>query len=69
VIGEPKTPGVITDALRLAGNAESLPPRAFRAAARGSIVRGMSIYFAHTIELPQPPARVFAVLDDVSQQP
>ncbi len=29
----------------------------------------MSIHFAHTIELPQPPARVFAVLDDFSQTP
>ena len=29
----------------------------------------MSIHFAHTIEVPQPPARVFAVLDDFSQTP
>ncbi|HSZ81017.1 MAG TPA: SRPBCC family protein [Polyangia bacterium] len=29
----------------------------------------MSIHFAHTIELPQPPARVFAVLDDFAQTP
>ena len=28
-----------------------------------------SIHFAHTIEVPQPPARVFAVLDDFSQTP
>jgi carbon monoxide dehydrogenase subunit G len=29
----------------------------------------MSIHFAHTIEVPQPPTRVFAVLDDFSQTP
>jgi carbon monoxide dehydrogenase subunit G len=29
----------------------------------------MAIHFAHTIEVPQPPARVFAVLDDFSQTP
>jgi carbon monoxide dehydrogenase subunit G len=29
----------------------------------------MSIHFAHSIEVPEPPARVFAVLDDFSQTP
>src|SRR5689334_1372924 len=29
----------------------------------------MSIQFQHTIDLPQPPGEVFAVLDDVSQTP
>jgi carbon monoxide dehydrogenase subunit G len=29
----------------------------------------MSIHFAHTIEVPQPPASVFAVLDDFTQTP
>jgi carbon monoxide dehydrogenase subunit G len=29
----------------------------------------MSIQFAHTIEVPEPPTRVFAVLDDFSQTP
>ena len=29
----------------------------------------MSIHFAHTIEVPQTPDRVFAVLDDFSQTP
>jgi uncharacterized protein YndB with AHSA1/START domain len=29
----------------------------------------MSIHFAHTIEIPQPPARVFTVLDDFSLTP
>jgi len=29
----------------------------------------MSIQFQHTIDLPQPPSQVFAVLDDVSQTP
>jgi carbon monoxide dehydrogenase subunit G len=29
----------------------------------------MAIHFAHTIEVPQPPTRVFAVLDDFSQTP
>jgi carbon monoxide dehydrogenase subunit G len=29
----------------------------------------MSIQFAHTIEVSQPPMRVFAVLDDFSQTP
>ena len=29
----------------------------------------MPIHFAHTIEIPQPPTRVFAVLDDFAQTP
>ena len=29
----------------------------------------MSIHFAHTIEVPQPPGQVFGVLDDFSQTP
>jgi len=29
----------------------------------------MAIHFEHTIELPQPPGKVFATLDDVSQTP
>lgn len=29
----------------------------------------MAIHFEHAIELPQPPARVFGVLDDLSQTP
>jgi carbon monoxide dehydrogenase subunit G len=32
-------------------------------------IRAMSIHFAHTIEVPEPPARVFAVLDDFAQTP
>jgi carbon monoxide dehydrogenase subunit G len=33
------------------------------------MVRVMPIHFAHTIEVPQGPAQVFAVLDDFSQTP
>ena len=29
----------------------------------------MAIQFEHTIEVPQPPQKVFAVLDDLSQTP
>ena len=36
---------------------------------RGCIVPAMAIHFAHTIEVSQAPARVFAVLDDFSQTP